>query len=546
MNLSTETCRMLITYLVTKRAILTVIFSVLCLAKLAAQERNLSKQELTWYESDYYYLLQSDTLAPSRIRLLPDSLWSKSDNISESLGEKFWVKIYLPDLTEDSYHLNIGNSAKNVFLLQDGKIRELQSNAVLTADSWDRWGQRYYRISKETLKKENALLLLLHMHPYSKTPGKISISNNLRYSLTTRYLRTDSLFWDGFVTICFAGAMMMVLLYTLCITFYDRKKLYLYYVLYIIAITIYLVFRSGLTSGRILPLLEQHIFGVSWYISITFQYIAHYFILQFSLQFLNAKTDYPRFYKAGRFVSHIFMAAVVISFINLTWVHYYPLTFWLSNIERGIAAASAFYFQAIILLERKNRLAVFYAVGSFVFVTGALLALFLENLLYMKLGTILEVLLFSLGLAYRFRLIQEERNSFREQMLDEVSRNEKILQQYNEDLKEQVTARSEALLKEQQQVENEKKKVLQLRLERERDTRKMVALRTQMKPHFLFNALNAIRSFIIKEDPDQAYDYLTDFSRLIRYILESSEYAYVSIREELEMLKTYVNIERMR
>jgi LytS/YehU family sensor histidine kinase len=135
---------------------------------------------------------------------------------------------------------------------------------------------------------------------------------------------------------------------------------------------------------------------------------------------------------------------------------------------------------------------------------------------------------------------------FRERMLSENQEKEELLKRYNEDLKRQVVERSEALISEQQLFEREKQKVLKLSLEKEIDRMKMTALRNQMKPHFLFNALNAIRALIIKDNSHQAYDYLTDFSRLVRYILESSENEYVSLSEELRMLKIYVRIERMR
>jgi LytS/YehU family sensor histidine kinase len=164
----------------------------------------------------------------------------------------------------------------------------------------------------------------------------------------------------------------------------------------------------------------------------------------------------------------------------------------------------------------------------------------------MRFGTLLEILLFSLGLAYRSNLIQKERNLFKEKLLQENREKEQILNRFNEDLKRQVIERSEALINEQQLVEREKQKVLQLSLEKEIDRVKITALRTQMKPHFLFNALNAIRALIIKDDTHQAYDYLTDFSRLIRYILESSEHNFVTLEEELKMLNIYVRIERMR
>lgn len=75
---------------------------------------------------------------------------------------------------------------------------------------------------------------------------------------------------------------------------------------------------------------------------------------------------------------------------------------------------------------------------------------------------------------------------------------------------------------------------------------KMSALRAQMNPHFIFNALNSIQECIVNQDTDAAYSYLSKFSRLLRIILQSSEKAYVSLAREIEMLKLYLEIESLR
>jgi hypothetical protein len=72
------------------------------------------------------------------------------------------------------------------------------------------------------------------------------------------------------------------------------------------------------------------------------------------------------------------------------------------------------------------------------------------------------------------------------------------------------------------------------------------ALRAQMNPHFIFNSLNSIQHFIIKNRDEQAIKYLTKFARLIRMILDNSESATVTIKEEVEALKIYIELEIMR
>lgn len=71
-------------------------------------------------------------------------------------------------------------------------------------------------------------------------------------------------------------------------------------------------------------------------------------------------------------------------------------------------------------------------------------------------------------------------------------------------------------------------------------------LRTQMNPHFIFNALNSIKHYIINNEQKNAVHYLNKFSKLIRKILESSSVKEVSLQEELETMDLYMNIENIR
>jgi LytS/YehU family sensor histidine kinase len=70
-------------------------------------------------------------------------------------------------------------------------------------------------------------------------------------------------------------------------------------------------------------------------------------------------------------------------------------------------------------------------------------------------------------------------------------------------------------------------------------------LRSQMNPHFIFNALGAIQSFIQKNEKDEATSYLSKFSRLIRLILENSRLNYVSLAKELKSLQDYLQLQQL-
>jgi PAS domain S-box-containing protein len=72
------------------------------------------------------------------------------------------------------------------------------------------------------------------------------------------------------------------------------------------------------------------------------------------------------------------------------------------------------------------------------------------------------------------------------------------------------------------------------------------ALQMQMNPHFIFNALNSIQSYIINKEEQMANFYLTKFAALIRQFLDSSRSKYISLDEEIANLKLYVELEKLR
>lgn len=74
----------------------------------------------------------------------------------------------------------------------------------------------------------------------------------------------------------------------------------------------------------------------------------------------------------------------------------------------------------------------------------------------------------------------------------------------------------------------------------------MSSLRAQMNPHFMFNSLNSINNFILKNDPDNASGYLTKFSRLMRLILDNSRSEWVLLENELKALELYIQLEAVR
>jgi LytS/YehU family sensor histidine kinase len=71
-------------------------------------------------------------------------------------------------------------------------------------------------------------------------------------------------------------------------------------------------------------------------------------------------------------------------------------------------------------------------------------------------------------------------------------------------------------------------------------------LRQQMNPHFIFNTLNSIQYYVFQNDKISSNNYMTKFASLIRKTLENSRHTEISIKEELDTLNLYLELEELR
>ncbi len=113
------------------------------------------------------------------------------------------------------------------------------------------------------------------------------------------------------------------------------------------------------------------------------------------------------------------------------------------------------------------------------------------------------------------------------------------LKRKNEKLKQEKAEKEWAF----QKLESEKK---QAELHHRAAELEMQALRAQMNPHFIFNCLSSINRIIMKNDSQSASDYLTRFSRLMRMVLINSQRSMITLEDELQMLRLYLDMERLR
>ena len=224
------------------------------------------------------------------------------------------------------------------------------------------------------------------------------------------------------------------------------------------------------------------------------QILLNYWYVRFVRKFLDAKNLYPLIDKAGKIIEWIilgFVTAVLISiFSNPLSTSLYIIV----TTERLMMIAFAVVTNLYIILNLKDRRGLYIVAGSTMLLTGSVTALVLGDIQYFMIGVIIEIFIFGMGLGILMKRREDERSVLNKEM-------EKV---------------------------------------------KMRALQTQMNPHFIFNSLNSIRSYMIKNETKEASGSLSKFSRLIRQILEYSTEEFITLKEELQVLSLYVQIEQLR
>jgi len=84
------------------------------------------------------------------------------------------------------------------------------------------------------------------------------------------------------------------------------------------------------------------------------------------------------------------------------------------------------------------------------------------------------------------------------------------------------------------------------RIETELNRFRQQALSAQMNPHFIYNSLNSVQSYILRNEREKSSEYLSRLGNLMRRILDNSQYPAITLKEELEALNLYVQMEQVR
>lgn len=216
-----------------------------------------------------------------------------------------------------------------------------------------------------------------------------------------------------------------------------------------------------------------------------------------------------------------------------------------------------------IIYKVKHPLLSYFIIGQSLFFIGAVLGTYINyaglefipghffsfkeapNIVF-QIGLIGEVYCFSLALGKNVSLMQEEKERTDAALIEQFKENERLQKEMNIELDIKVREKTVELVQLYAEIEQEREQKIKSEFTKKIKETEMVALRSQMNPHFIFNSMNAIKNLIMTSRNEDAMTYLDDFSSLLRHILKNASHQEITVEEELEILELYLSLEQSR
>ncbi|SCY37337.1 sensor histidine kinase [Flavobacterium caeni] len=349
----------------------------------------------------------------------------------------------------------------------------------------------------------------------------------------------------------FSG-LLIYFLVSMLIFAQSRRRTFLYYGLYNFFLFLYMLRLNPYISSELARDLREHWFGsFFWYVQVVY----NSFMFFFYLEFLSFKNHFPKAYRA--IVTYLramlvlstvlWVGAMVAGEVNL-FVRFFNFVF--------IPTITFFAVYALYYVARiPGKFRYFVIAGLASYQLLAYVALYKSMypthhtdypILYFYVGIIIESIIFMLGLGYQIRELYVEKINSQERLMAEQAEKHELERHYQQELEASLKTHIAALKKELKGNEEQRVRALSVAFESELSGLKLDALRSQMNPHFIFNAINSIKAYLIENDKEKAVFYLSKFALLIRKILETSRTNSIALAEELEIIKVYLSIESIR
>ncbi len=350
------------------------------------------------------------------------------------------------------------------------------------------------------------------------------------------------------LTILISGFLLTLSLYHFLLFFQHRNRVYLYYSLYTILIFVYLFQRAdhfvlAEKAHPYQPILD--------FLDVPIQWTFHLIYLFFVKTFVHLRKEKPRWNKWLNMIILAYSGVLLILMVvadglqNTEILDQWYVYFFLPTIT--IIALTMLY----VMARMQTTLKYYVLLGSSLYLTLSWAAFGFEfaghraTILFYG-AVFLENIFFALGLGALQKKILTDKNLAQQQVIREHEINLSLQNRIKTKLDLEVEQKTKEIIELTQKNEREKRHKLAIEYTKNTLDLRMRALQTQMNPHFLFNSLNSVKHFIIKNNPEDAVFFLSKLSKLIRKILDNSQKQFTSLAEELEVMKLYLDVENIR
>ncbi|AQG79437.1 sensor histidine kinase [Spirosoma montaniterrae] len=447
--------------------------------------------------------------------------------------QAYWLHVCLQNdspTAQTVYLSSANNQVVSAFVETSARVDSLRFGTMIPAADWPTPENEHYaplRLApRQTcslwiqIARARSVLDPITASPLPRPRLGVLLLNEQSYRQTILYERQQNapeLLYRSWIQ----GALLFFLLLVVLLYSYDRQRLYLFYGLYVLAGCLYSLLKTrsytplGHWFGQF-PLVKAHLLDpIVW--------AGWGAYLYFLIELLDLNRIHPVVSSRMRWCARV---AVVYSTLYAGLLiltndeGLQQLGYWFN---RGVFIGAHVWILGWVARAVPSILTRYVLIGNALLTGIGILASlraggiilrdttmpgYVDNLLMLPLGILLEIIVFGIAMAHRIRLIDRERQASQTAYIEEI---------------EQRTAYEKRLA----EVE-------------------MLALRSQMNPHFLFNSLNTIEYFVLKGDEEKASRYLSNFSRLLRLILNHSNEDTVRLSEELTGLRLYLELEATR
>lgn len=337
-------------------------------------------------------------------------------------------------------------------------------------------------------------------------------------------------------------------------------KSYMYFAAYMLGLILFFTLRLESQPYQLSVFYRWPMLKYYWDIpALLFCFYLMY--LAFGNTFLNLQERYPFMEKLFTSVAAIIGGIIIICFYCIALEQYQVPVMIYSYVYISTLLPLLVVFIALARRSRHHPLVRFFLFGSLCFymasfgsflmlirplgLINALGEMSAPSLLIVA-GVLLQSMFFLAGLSYRNKLVHHERTRTQELLIKQLNKNKELQRKLNEQLEELVKEQTTEILRKKQELEEQRKRHLEIEYDKKLTEIELKAIRAQINPHFIFNCLNSIQLFVMQRDFEYAQKYLSDFSYLIRKTLDFSRRNFISLADEIAYLNTYLGLEKMR